>query len=218
MVEPILRRAMGKAAHRLQLHPRLERFRARLPYFPIPGLVALLLVLPAAAILALAQALGYRGTPEVSLSRSWWTLALAPVGAAALFAVIEMLGRASGYRPFRRTWDNLLPHEARDQSLRLLGEAQAQGFVPVWQDARSGEFVALRNMDLEERARVVGGTRFPMRLSVFARPLDPAHVAVDLKLANRTVVVWDTGERETCRGIGEAIAAGSPRPGTGPVA
>jgi hypothetical protein len=207
MIESILRHAMGKVAIRLQLHPRLERFRARLPYFPIPGLVALLFILPAAALVALAQALGYRGTPEVSLSRTWWTLALAPPGAAAVFAVFEALGWVSGYRPFRRTWDNLPPHAARDLSVRLQAAAQANEFSQAWHDAQTGEFVAVRNMELEKQNRIASGTRFPMRLSVFVRALDPAHAAVDLKLANRTVVVWDTGERETCCRVGEAVVA-----------
>jgi hypothetical protein len=122
-----------------------------------------------------------------------------------LFAAIEALGWASGYRPFRRTWDNLPPHAARDLTQRLLNAARARGFTPAWQDEGEGEFVAVRNLELEKRSRLNDGQTFPMRLSVFVRPIDPAHVAVDLKLANRTVVVWDSGERETCRQIGEAI-------------
>jgi hypothetical protein len=49
---------MARVVHRLQLHPRLERFRARAPYFLVVGLVTAMLLIPAAGIVLLAQALG----------------------------------------------------------------------------------------------------------------------------------------------------------------
>jgi hypothetical protein len=200
---------MQSVALRLQLHRRLERFRARVPYFVITGVIAALLTVPPATLLLLAQALGYRGTPDMSLSRSWWTLALAPLGIAVLFAIIDATGRVSGYRPFRRRWEHLSPHAAKDLSQRLLLAGRAEGFEPVWEDGEQGGFVAVRNMELETRRHVADGKTFPMRLSVFIVPADAAHVEVNLKLENRTVVVWDTGERETCRRIGLALTGGA---------
>jgi hypothetical protein len=49
-----------------------------------------------------------------------------------------------------------------------------------------------------------------MRLSVFVRrgaAPSPVHDVCDvaLMLANRTVVVWDSGERESCRSVGESL-------------
>ena len=204
-MEPILRHFMQKIVFRLQVHPRLERFRARVPYFLVTAVIAAMLALPAAAIVLLAQALGYRGTPEVSLWRTWWTLALVPPGAAVVFALIATLGWVSGYRPFQRTWDGLSAEAAKGKAQGLLAAAERLGFRTAWHDAAGGSFVAVRNMELEHRREISGGQDFPMRLSVFVRPTDPAHAQVRLKLANRTVVVWDSGERETCRRIGEAV-------------
>jgi hypothetical protein len=206
MVEHILRHAMGKVAMRLQLHPQLERFRARLPYFLVPTVSTVLMLLPAACIVLLAQALGYRGTADMSLSQTWLTLVLLPPACAVVFAVVGVVGWVSGYRPFRRTWNSVPLSAVHDVSLQLQAAARSQGFKPVWHDAQTGQFVAVRNMELESQRRFNDGKIFPMRLSVFIRPTDPAHVAVELKLSNRTVVVWDSGERETCRQIGESFA------------
>ena len=197
---------MLKVVFRLQVHPRLERYRARVPYFLVTGLAAAMLVLPAASLVLLAQALGYRGTPEVSLARTWWTLGLVPIGAALVFGAIDGIGRASGYRPYRRSWQGLSAGAAKELSQRLLASAERLGFSSTWHDARSGAFVAVRNLAMEYRQQVPGALHFPMRLSVFVQSTDPAHVRVRLKLQNRTVVVWDTGERDTCRKVGEAVA------------
>ena len=135
MLEGLLRNAMTRVVHRLQLHPRLERFHARVPYFIVVGMVTVLLLVPAAAIVLLAQALGYQGTSEMSLRRSWLTMAALPVCAMIVFALIYGVGWASGYRPFRRTWAGLRVTAAAELSERLRESVERCGFTTVWSAA-----------------------------------------------------------------------------------
>src|SRR5438046_5645172 len=177
-------------------HPKLERWRARLPYALFTTILAYLFVLPYALIIALAQLLGYRGTDDISLSRSWLTLLLAPLGVGILFLLIAACGRISGYRPFKQRWRNVPRDEAREFSDHLRAAAENNRFVTVWRC--HGDFVAVGAMHLESSELVHHGNHFPMRLSLFMRRRGEHQADVELKLANRTVVYWDTGERATC--------------------
>jgi len=56
-------RAMMRWSSRLLGTERVERIRVTIPYFILCGLRVAFIELPAAAIVLLAQALGYRGTP-----------------------------------------------------------------------------------------------------------------------------------------------------------
>ena len=63
-------RVMGRWASRLLGEPRVERFRIGVPYSVLCGLKVAFILLPAMALVVLAQAMGYRGTPQLSLTRT----------------------------------------------------------------------------------------------------------------------------------------------------
>lgn len=207
MIEGLLRRAMERLSLRLQVHPRLERYRARMPYFCVTFLITCLLLLPAVGILLLAQALGYRGTAEVSLMRSWLTIAALPPGIALLTALLGVVGRASGYQPFRMAWQGCTREQARALAAQLQRSAESQGFTVGWCD--DGTFVGVRNIELEQSRRPVGGSDFPMRITLSIRHHDEQGCDVALTVANRSITLWDTGEGDTCRRVGYLVAGGA---------
>jgi len=170
--------------------------------------VTCLLMAPAVGLLLLAQALGYGGTPEMTLRRSWLTIAALPPGTAVVFALLGAIGRLSGYRPFRQDWKNLPASEATTLSASIKRSAEQTGFISAWVAANRIDFVSVRNIELEMAPQWMrSGKDFPMRLSCFTRETRPGRVDLVMRLANRTVVLWDTGERDACRRIGRDIVA-----------
>jgi hypothetical protein len=173
-------RGMMRLSARLLGTERAERFRVTVPYFILCGLRVAFIELPAAAIVLLAQALGYRGTPEVSLTRTWITLGAVPIGFAAAVAVLAGIAYLTGYRPYRHRWQNLeAAHAMRICSL-LWTAAQGKGCKRVWTDTATGSFIAVGQLNrLEE-----------MCLSVFNRRNDQGRHDVVLKLESRTAILW----------------------------
>jgi hypothetical protein len=131
----------------------------------------------------------------VSLTRTWLTIGLAPPGIAAAFALLTLLGRLSGYRPFVREWNDLTPEQSRELCRRIDAACEPNGFHVVWRapDDEPPGLVAVRNIEMETRNRLASGKQFPMRLSVLSTRTSGIDYDVTLKLGNRTVVLWDTG-------------------------
>src|SRR3974390_2592084 len=121
---PFVDEWMRRMTLRMQLSPKLERFRAHVPYFVVIFLLVIFLELPAVFLLLLAQCVGYKGTPEMSLARSWLTLAACPPGFAAVILLVAVVGRLSGFCPFQRCWNRM----SREEFVRLSAQIR-QGAV-----------------------------------------------------------------------------------------
>jgi hypothetical protein len=184
--------------------PRLERWRAKFPYALFTGLAAYMYMIPVALLVLFAQALGYRGEGNITLTRTWLTILLAPAGIAALIALLATVGWLSGYRPFRREWRNVPLAEAVEMAGRLRAQAEAHGFVAMWNGGADG-FVSTWGMGLERTSYFNTGKSFPMRLSLFIRRVKADRAKVSIKLALRTVVLWDSGERATCEQVAQSL-------------
>jgi hypothetical protein len=189
-------------------HPQLERFRARVPYPLVVGLLTLFTVLVFVIFHALLETLFSGG--RVALFDSVAAdplLVVGPVAAMGLFlltASLTGIGWLSGYRPFIHRWTLLDTQCGAMLFDSLVAVAAELGFGVVWQ--RSGEsFVAVSKLDLERKRTLNPGTDFPMRLVVRIDARDPGALKARMTLGLRTICVWDTGETKTCRDIGQAI-------------
>ena len=142
----------------------------------------------------------------MTLTRSWVTIAALPPGIAVGFALFDAVGRLSGYRPFRKEWKDLSLSEAEELSGSLRRAAKQMGFELAWVDCDDIDFVSVRNIEMETTwPGIRGGKQFPMRLSCFKSAIRPGQFDLQMKLANRTVVVWDSGERQTCNATAQKI-------------
>jgi hypothetical protein len=205
MIDSVIRRMTFWILTWLGMNPSMERARARMPYCVWKGMVVAAAIVPFAAILLLAQALGWRGTPDTSLMRSLVILAACVPGFTAIFALITAVAWLSGYRHAERRWKGLRPEEADALCAALHEAAEAQAFETMWR-GRHGAFVGVRDLALDWEKITLSGTRFPMRLSVFAQEDARGLVEVGMRVAARSLVVWNTGERQRCEAMGEMLA------------
>jgi hypothetical protein len=171
---------MSRWAAKLLGEPRMQRFRAAIPYSVLIGLKVAFIELPAFAIVLIAQAMGYRGTPQITLTRTWLTLGALPFAIGAAVAVLEGIAYLSGYRPFRYRWQKVTPAEALRICARLHSVAESRKLNVVWNDSACGSFIAFGQLNkLEE-----------MCLAVFSNGSVAGHRDVEMKLANRTSITW----------------------------
>jgi glycerophosphoryl diester phosphodiesterase len=107
----------------------------------------------------------------------------------AIFAVIELLGWLSGYRPALVTWTLSEEHTGEALARAVEQAAGASGFTVVW--SKDHTFVATR--DVGQGAR---------RLSLL--PGRRAHTRT-LKLAVHGTCIWETGETEELAALARNI-------------
>ncbi len=145
---------------------------------------------------------------------SLWVMPSLGVGVvlaiAVLLGILDAIGRASGYRPFVHRWEGVVSATADREIERIAESARQRGFEIVWCKQAKG-FVAVRSTNLEQNV-VNSGQAFPIRLSLFIQETDLAHCQLVMKLQNRTVVFWDTGESQTLANVGAWIVQGAAEP------
>ena len=120
----------------------------------------------------------------------------APVPVTALIATVGWL---SGYRPFYACWD--ISGSGSQQLLagRLKEAAVKLGADIMW-EGPGGDFVGVIGMEREAETATHSGTEALVRISLFFKP-DRAI----FRVSGRTVVIWDTGERERNESIAQTI-------------
>ena len=174
----------------LLTNPKLERYRVYIPYPIYVGFITSILCTPLFVVFLL------RGAP-------WQHAVLAPVMCGAIIFslnfVLSIGGFVSGYRPFKMKWENSEEHEILMRSRRLMDACKAYGFDIVWTNEK-GSFVAVLGLALEAKEVGHAGTEVPVRVSL----MSSARGSV-LKVQGRTVVLWDTGEKERMKSIGQEL-------------
>jgi hypothetical protein len=171
----------------------LERWRARVPYAIATAAVTFVAGLGASPALACAIALALPWTPiglGIALVGALTVPTIAALGILTLMTPLHLVGWVSGHRPFRAAWP-VQPDQERVAAVRAQEAIARAGFDVVWSSER--EVVAVKNMALESSTGLThDGARFPMRLWFAV-----ARGRATLRISSRTVVFWDSGERET---------------------
>jgi len=190
----------------LLTHPVLERYRVLLPY---PVFVGLIIFVPVFITMSVLVIVGEIVPQRAPLPAGWrWSpIILGATGAicmAAPLSIAMALGHLSGYRAYGRTWNALTPGDADDLASRLKTAAQTLQFQITWDGGGRRGFVAVHSMHLEMRA-TNSGKWFPTRLHLFVKAGADGFRRAEMGVGIRTVVIWDTGERDRCRDIGETL-------------
>ena len=196
---------MDTLVYKILTHPSLERFRARIPHPIYSGLVALVASIP----VVLLTGLTVKSPAKASHDLPAAMLAVPPacfLAVTLLFGILALVGWLSGYRPFAREWGNLAPGDAESLLLRCMANAEALGFSTFWQKESAG-FVAVLGMEREGKNAFHSGSNVPVRASFFLSEMNTPRARAGLKLEVRTVVLWDTGECQRVRALGEAVIA-----------
>ncbi len=192
-------------------NPSLERMRTYIPYPIYAGLVAAFFAVPC-VVLQLVPHFP-TGDPGAASSLSGVLLSVPVISFLAIATLSTLLsfgGWISGYRPFRKCWTHLSDEELSAAALRLRATAEAAGYRIAWSGA-GGDFVGVSGMALEGNAALHSGSHFPVRVCLRTRRRASRGEA-DLRLENRTVVLWDTGERARLAELGAALIAGANLP------
>jgi hypothetical protein len=178
-------------------HPRFERYRARIPYTIVAGVVWFAL----GGIVSVFFALAGHGPGDPN--------PLVPICCAAgmtgLYLVAAIVGFLSGYRPFIQRWDAMPAGEVRALADRLAAAADLAGWAIAWRGPR-GDIVATLGLDPDDRTLVHDANAGPVRLSVFVTERGP-QATMRLKIGIRTICLWDSGETARCRELGERLIA-----------
>jgi hypothetical protein len=179
------------------LHPRLERFRARVPYWIVAGILWF-------AVFGAASGLMFLGVGPQDIPL------IVPIyiagGMTVLYIIATITGHISGYRPFTQRWSGLTLDESQKLATRLLEAAETLGVTIVW-DGPVGSFVGTLALENENGALTHKAKESPLRFSLFVRRQGAHHARMDLKIAIRTICFWNTGETQRCRDLGEQLLA-----------
>ena len=185
-------------------HPSLERLRTFIPYPIYAGTVAAVVSIPVFALKGFMLGGRFVSGSTGSWMDSFFFVPAASFSAiAALMTLLSLGGLVSGYRPFRKKWDPLTDEEFRDVSARLVAAAEAEGYSIAWK-RELGDFVGVMGIALERRSGPHPGNDFPVRISFLSKSRFARREA-ELRLDNRTVVLWDTGERARLSALGAAL-------------
>jgi hypothetical protein len=172
-------------------HRRLERYRVFIPYPLVTGLLTFVFAIPFVFVGILARPQDWRVLIGI------WIVAGLMLG--GLMALVAAVGWLSGYRPFYACWDISGPSSRIQLAGRLKAEAVKLGADIMWEGA-GGDFVGVIGMEREGESATHSGTEAPVRISLFLTP-DKAV----FRVTGRTVVIWDTGERERNASIAQTM-------------
>jgi hypothetical protein len=177
----------------------LVPLRSRIPWPIFLAILTFIVGMP--LNLALQLALHGRGSLDVGGA------AVVTASCAGLmmltFGVFGLLGWASGYRPCRIGWDE--PPGSADPAPRLARAAAAlaaAGFEIVVSTA--GSVIARRNQR-SSHAPVSGPAASLLYATLSNRPLLGGGLGWRVDVHVGTSVMWETGEQELCRSIGQRL-------------
>jgi hypothetical protein len=172
-------------------HRRLERYRVFVPYPVYVCLVTFVLTLPF-ILIALVRA-PHEWPFLVS------TAVLAPLLLAAINGLLAGIGWLSGYRPFVMRWSIADPNSLRLLPQQLKDAARKIGVDIMWEDI-GGSFVGVLGIEREGRALTHSAVDSPVRVSLLIKGAEAT-----FKVAGRTVVLWDTGEKQRFASLGRTL-------------
>ena len=170
---------------------RLERYRVFIPYPLVTGLLTFLFAAPLILIRILTRPQDWRALIGIWIA--------APLMLGGLTTLIAALGWLSGYRPFYACWDISDTNSMRQLAERLKEVAVKIGTDIMW-EGPGGDFVGVIGMEREGRTATHSGTETPVRISLFFK----SDKAI-FRVTGRTVVIWDTGERERNASIAQTM-------------
>jgi hypothetical protein len=172
-------------------HRRLERWRVSIPYPIFCGLVTFVFVAPISVVFVALH------------PHDWLSLLLLPFIAAipmvGLYSLLAAAGWLSGHRAFEVKWTITDPASVRMLVHKVQDAATAIGADTMWVRDDVG-FVGVIGMEMEGKRFIHSTAGAPVRISLLCRG-DKATV----KVSGRTVVIWDSGERERFAIIGQDL-------------
>jgi len=178
--------------------PEIEHQAASRPKFLVVAKVAM----PYAFLVSLAVHALLRVPWRHMLFTVPATTLIGVVLVMATFAVVELLGWLSGYRPARVSWALSDEHAGEVLGSALVQAAKERGFIVVW--SKDHTFVATR--DVEQAARGLGDRSIehsPRRLSLLSPRKDAA--TRTLKIGVHGVCLWETGETQQLEALARSI-------------
>lgn len=191
---------------------KLERIRAIVPFPVYISVLVFVLSVPVVLLSIFFNTGIFAFLPPQLLVTLFSSLMVSILGAAGTFLLygsLAMLGFVSGYRSFKYTWHKINEHEVErivDRAKYLLESA---GFEIYW-FAKDTGFVGVKGMEKESETLIHKGDNFPVRAYFRINKFSGGFYRADIKLENRTVVVWDTGEKRHLENLGKNLLHDDP--------
>jgi len=178
----------------------LVAFRARCPHVLFLAGLTLAVGMP----LGIAFQLALEGPGSANLRVAAGVTAGTAAILVVLFGGISLVARASGYRAFRASWQEAAPGDAPARLAAATPILVAEGFDIV---VSEGSRLVARRSQASAHAIVGGPDASLLYATCTSRGVPGTGLTwiVDVRIG--TQVLWDSGERELCRSIGQRVVA-----------